>query len=107
MIFLNQAQVRLLYMWYAHVCLSSVLCCIVLDIPKRPPWNYKMGKQAVESQESKMFEAYLQEIYRHYKPEELSHFEHNLEVVEFHKVHTWWLVHSIDLATVMESVRNI
>ena len=39
-----------------------------------------MSKQAVESQESKMFEAYLQEIYKHYKPEELSHFEHNLEV---------------------------
>ena len=39
-----------------------------------------MSKQAVESQESKMFEAYLQEIYNNYKPEELSHFEHNLEV---------------------------
>lgn len=51
----------------------------ILDIPKRPAWNYKMSKQAVEGQESRMFEAYLQEIYKHYKPEELSHFEHNLE----------------------------
>ena len=59
---------------------SSVLCCKVLDIPKRPPWDYKMNKQAVESQESRMFEAYLQEIYKHYKPDKLSHFEHNLEV---------------------------
>lgn len=94
-------------MWHAHVCLSSVLCCIVLDIPKRPPWNYKMGKQAVESQESKMFEAYLQEIYRHYKPEELSHFEHNLEVAKISQSTHMVLVHSIDLATVMEGVRNI
>jgi len=39
-----------------------------------------MSKEAVESQESKMFEAYLQEIYKYYKSEELSHFEHNLEV---------------------------
>jgi len=55
----------------------------VLDIPKRPSWNYKMSKQAVESQESRMFETYLHEIYKHYKPEELSYFEHNIEVVVY------------------------
>ncbi|XP_065917035.1 guanine nucleotide-binding protein-like 1 isoform X2 [Dysidea avara] len=51
----------------------------ILDIPKRPPWDYKMSKEKVESQESKMFELYLKEIHGHYKPEDLSYFEHNLE----------------------------
>ena len=39
-----------------------------------------MSKEKVESQESKMFELYLKEIHGHYKPEDLSYFEHNLEV---------------------------
>ena len=65
-----------------------------------------MSKQAVENQESKMFEVYLQEIYKNYKPEELSHFEHNLEVINI----PFWIIQCvplIDLATVVEGVRNI
>ena len=80
MIFSNQALVRPFECEYTIINTGVHLSCKVLDIPKRPSWNYKMSKQAVESQESRMFEAYLQEIYKHYKPEELSHFEHNLEV---------------------------
>ena len=67
-----------------------------------------MSKQAVESQESKMFEAYLQEIYNHYKPEELSHFEHNLEVAySFDNAQCYRTCPLIDLATIVEGVRNI
>ena len=57
-----------------------IKCLTALDIPKRPPWDYKMTKEEVESQEKKMFELYVKEIYSHYKPEDLSYFEHNLEV---------------------------
>jgi len=52
----------------------------VLDIPKRPPWGYHMTKEEVEGQEEAMFEQYLATILSHHRVEELSHFEHNLEV---------------------------
>ena len=53
----------------------------VLDIPKRPPWSYKMTKHQVEHQEEKMFDEYLHKIHTTFKREELSYFEHNLEVM--------------------------
>ena len=52
----------------------------VLDIPKRPPWNYSMSKAQVERQEERMFSHYLQNIHSKHRKEELSYFEHNLEV---------------------------
>ena len=52
----------------------------VLDIPKRPAWHYGMSKAEVEGQEETMFQQYLRDIYSRHKPEELSYFEHNLEV---------------------------
>ena len=52
----------------------------VLDIPKRPPWSYHMSKEEVERQEEAMFERYLTTIHSHHKAEDLSYFEHNLEV---------------------------
>lgn len=55
----------------------------VLDIPKRPPWNYGMSKAEVEGQEEAMFEQYIREIYSKHKVEDLSYFEHNLEVDEY------------------------
>ena len=56
----------------------------VLDIPRRPPWNYSMTKEMVEGQEEAMFEKYLRDIYSSYKSEDLSYFEHNLEVIVVH-----------------------
>ena len=52
----------------------------VLDMPKRPPWDYSVSKEQVESKEEKMFQDYLQNIYERYEPRELSYFEVNLEV---------------------------
>ena len=52
----------------------------VLDIPQRPPWTYQMIKMEVEAREETMFVEYLRNIYSRHKPEELSYFEHNLEV---------------------------
>ena len=53
----------------------------VLDIPKRPPWSYKMSKHQVERQEEDMFESYLHKIHTTFKHKDLSYFEHNLEVI--------------------------
>ena len=53
----------------------------VLDIPKRPPWSYKMSKHQVERQEEDMFESYLHKIHTTFKCKDLSYFEHNLEVI--------------------------
>lgn len=52
----------------------------MLDIPKRPPWSHTMSKVQVERQEEAMFERFLKEVYSRHRPEELSYFEHNLEV---------------------------
>ncbi|XP_022239198.1 guanine nucleotide-binding protein-like 1 isoform X2 [Limulus polyphemus] len=51
----------------------------VLDIPKRPPWNYSMSKEQLEAREQKHFREYLQKIEQEFKSEELSYFEMNLE----------------------------
>lgn len=52
----------------------------VLDFPKRPAWSYEMSKEAVLSQEERAFKEYLQKIYEKHTPQELSYFDHNLEV---------------------------
>ncbi len=52
----------------------------VLDMPKRPPWDYSKSKEQVESREEKAFQEYLHNIYDQYEPRQLSYFEINLEV---------------------------
>lgn len=52
----------------------------VLDMPKRPSWNYNMSREKVEAQEAKMFAEYLEKIYTTYSVKDLSYFELNLEV---------------------------
>lgn len=52
----------------------------VLDLPRRPPWDYHMTKAEVEKNEESTFRQYLKAIYSQHTPEELSFFEHNLEV---------------------------
>ena len=66
-----------------------------------------MSKEKVESQESKVFELYLKEIYDHYRPEDLSYFEHNLEVsaCTSHNIHC--KCYFVDMATIVESTRNV
>ena len=54
----------------------------VLDFPHRPPWSYDMSKAELVSLEERQFEAYLKDIYSKYTAEQLSYFEHNLEVTE-------------------------
>ncbi|TPX68245.1 hypothetical protein SpCBS45565_g03293 [Spizellomyces sp. 'palustris'] len=52
----------------------------IIDIPKRPPWSYAESKEAVQERESKYFQKWLDAVYAKYPAEELSYFEHNLEV---------------------------
>ncbi|KAL3870571.1 hypothetical protein ACJMK2_038622 [Sinanodonta woodiana] len=51
----------------------------VLDIPRRPPWNYNMSKSELLAMEEKYFQGYLEKIVSKYSPSELSYFEMNPE----------------------------
>ena len=52
----------------------------VLDIPKRPSWDYSISKNELEQAEKKYFDQYLLSLHSLPEIERLSHFEHNLEV---------------------------
>ncbi|XP_013410174.1 guanine nucleotide-binding protein-like 1 [Lingula anatina] len=51
----------------------------VLDIPKRPPWNYTLSKEELEHNEEEYFQQYLENIFEQHEVEKLSYFELNLE----------------------------
>lgn len=51
----------------------------VLDLPKRPPWNYSLSKAQLEAREHKYFQDYTNAIFDKFSQEELSYFELNLE----------------------------
>uniref|UniRef100_A0A131YS40 Guanine nucleotide-binding protein-like 1 n=1 Tax=Rhipicephalus appendiculatus TaxID=34631 RepID=A0A131YS40_RHIAP len=50
-----------------------------LDMPKRPPWNRSMSKEALEAREAQYFREYLDKIENSFADKELSYFELNLE----------------------------
>jgi hypothetical protein len=62
----------------------------LIDFPKRPKWNYGMTKEELEQSEKDEFDKWLNDIYERYgdtvqnsndgEKDELSWFEHNLEV---------------------------
>lgn len=51
----------------------------VLDLPKRPSWNYSLSKAQLEAREQKYFQEYTEKIFDKFSPDELSYFELNLE----------------------------
>ena len=55
----------------------------ILDMPKRPPWNYNMTREQLERQELDYFRSYVETIKKDYKQNahkrDLSYFELNLE----------------------------
>jgi hypothetical protein len=53
---------------------------IVIDFPKRPIWHYRMTKEELEANEEHYFQKWLDDVYNGYPREELSFFEHNLDV---------------------------
>lgn len=50
------------------------------SLPSRPPWDYSLSKEELEAQEQAYFQAWLDGIYSLHPKEQLSFFEHNLEV---------------------------
>ncbi|CAG8462783.1 12164_t:CDS:10 [Ambispora leptoticha] len=52
----------------------------IIEFPKRPPWNYQMNKEQLTANEEKYFQRWLKDVYDRWGKEELSFFEHNLEV---------------------------
>ncbi|PIK38905.1 putative guanine nucleotide-binding protein-like 1 isoform X1 [Apostichopus japonicus] len=74
----------------------------VLDMPKRPAWTYKMSREKVESQESKMFAAYLEKIYSSYEFKDLSYFELNLETWR----QLWRVLEMSDIVLLITDIRH-
>ncbi|KAJ3047945.1 Guanine nucleotide-binding-like protein 1, partial [Rhizoclosmatium hyalinum] len=52
----------------------------IISFPQRPPWSKGESKETVEEREEKYFQDWLDDIYSSWNPEDLSYFEHNLEV---------------------------
>lgn len=51
-----------------------------IDFPKRPRWSYETSKHRLETQERSYFEKWVQNVEEKYQGQQLSWFEHNLEV---------------------------
>uniref|UniRef100_A0A8C1QFF8 Guanine nucleotide-binding protein-like 1 n=1 Tax=Cyprinus carpio TaxID=7962 RepID=A0A8C1QFF8_CYPCA len=54
-----------------------------LDFPRRPSWHYSMQREELLRKEEKSFLEYLEALHSKNPPGTLSHFEHNLEVLQF------------------------
>ncbi|KAJ3288183.1 Guanine nucleotide-binding-like protein 1 [Borealophlyctis nickersoniae] len=52
----------------------------VIEIPKRPQWKPGESKAVVETREEQYFRNWMDTVYGKYPAEDLSYFEHNLEV---------------------------
>lgn len=52
----------------------------LIDFPKRPEWSNLDSKKSLEEREEKAFQKWKDCIYSNYQLENLSYFEHNLEV---------------------------
>ncbi|KAJ3029072.1 UNVERIFIED_CONTAM: Guanine nucleotide-binding-like protein 1 [Siphonaria sp. JEL0065] len=52
----------------------------IISFPRRPPWFKGESKETVEQREEAYFQQWKESIYKTWDPQELSYFEHNLEV---------------------------
>ncbi|KAJ3061767.1 Guanine nucleotide-binding-like protein 1 [Podochytrium sp. JEL0797] len=52
----------------------------LIDFPQRPAWSPGESKECVEEREEKVFQQWLHSVYEKWNSEDLSYFEHNLEV---------------------------
>lgn len=53
-----------------------------LGFPRRPSWNYEMTRENLLRKEEKSYRDYLDDLSSRNPPGSLSHFEHNLEVID-------------------------
>ncbi|KAJ3151617.1 Guanine nucleotide-binding-like protein 1 [Geranomyces michiganensis] len=74
----------------------------VIDIPKRPAWSYGESKQELEEREELYFKKWMSDVYRKHRADELSYFEHNLEVWR----QLWRVVEISDIILFIVDVRH-
>ncbi|KAF9171984.1 Guanine nucleotide-binding-like protein 1 [Mortierella sp. AD011] len=74
----------------------------VIGFPKRPKWDYSMSRQELEKNEVKMFEAWMDSVYNQYPADELSYFEHNLEVWR----QLWRVLEISDIIMIIVDIRH-
>ncbi|XP_038063800.1 guanine nucleotide-binding protein-like 1 [Patiria miniata] len=74
----------------------------VLDMPKRPTWNYSLSKEQVEAREEAMFQEYLHNIFSKYSSRQLSYFEINLETWR----QLWRVLEMSDIVLLITDIRH-
>ncbi|KAF9966314.1 Guanine nucleotide-binding-like protein 1 [Mortierella alpina] len=74
----------------------------VIGFPRRPKWDYSMSRQELERNETKMFEEWMDSVYNQYPAEELSYFEHNLEVWR----QLWRVLEISDIIMIIVDIRH-
>nr|XP_054769733.1 guanine nucleotide-binding protein-like 1 [Lytechinus pictus] len=74
----------------------------VLDMPKRPPWDYNISKDKLEQREEQEFRNYLQTIYEKFPSKQLSYFEINLETWR----QLWRVLEMSDIVLLIADIRH-
>ncbi|KAG0220387.1 Guanine nucleotide-binding-like protein 1 [Mortierella sp. NVP41] len=74
----------------------------VIGFPTRPKWDYSMSREEVDKNETKMFEAWMDSVYDRYSAEELSYFEHNLDVWR----QLWRVLEISDIIMIIVDIRH-
>ncbi|KAF8923949.1 Guanine nucleotide-binding-like protein 1, partial [Dissophora ornata] len=74
----------------------------VIGFPKRPKWDYSMSRTELERSETRMFEEWMDSIYNRYPAEQLSYFEHNLEVWR----QLWRVLEISDIIMIIVDIRH-
>ncbi|KAF9346945.1 Guanine nucleotide-binding-like protein 1 [Mortierella sp. AD094] len=74
----------------------------VIGFPKRPKWDYSMSREELEKNETRMFEAWMDSVYNRYPADELSYFEHNLEVWR----QLWRVLEISDIIMIIVDIRH-
>ncbi|XP_011662680.2 guanine nucleotide-binding protein-like 1 [Strongylocentrotus purpuratus] len=74
----------------------------VLDMPKRPSWDYNVGKDKLEHREEQEFRNYLQTIYEKFPSKKLSYFEINLETWR----QLWRVLEMSDIVLLITDIRH-
>ncbi|KAK2165507.1 hypothetical protein LSH36_49g06008 [Paralvinella palmiformis] len=74
----------------------------VLDMPKRPKWDYNMTKEQLEAREEAYFKGYMDQIMAEYQSSELSYFELNLETWR----QLWRVLEMADIVLLITDIRH-
>ncbi|XP_053381487.1 guanine nucleotide-binding protein-like 1 [Mercenaria mercenaria] len=73
-----------------------------IDIPKRPPWDYKHSKKQLENNEERYFKSYLDTLFSEHNPEKLSYMELNLETWR----QLWRVLEMSDVFLIITDIRH-